>query len=144
MLPLEAVLPDLQAETQDAALIELIAPLLALHPQLDRETLLQTLREREAMGSTAVGGGVAIPHGKIAGLGSALLVVGRSNRGISYHAPDSKPCHIFFLVLVPEGEVGQHLRILAQIARRSKDPVFRSEILLAESPEQLRQAVIAP
>jgi PTS system nitrogen regulatory IIA component len=144
ILPLEAVLPDLQADTQETVLAELVAPLIALHPELNRHDLMHTLCERERMGSTAVGEGVAIPHGKVAGLEVTLLVVGRSRDGILFHAPDNKPCHIFFLILTPEHGAGQHLRLLAQIVRRAKEPVFRSEILLAENREQIRQAVIAP
>jgi PTS system nitrogen regulatory IIA component len=144
ILPLEAVLPDLQADTQEAALAELIAPLIALYPELNGHDLMHTLCERERMGSTAVGEGIAIPHGKVVGLEALLLVVGRSRDGIPFHAPDKKPCHIFFLILTPEHRAGQHLRLLAQIARRAKEPVFRSKILLAKSREEIRQAVIAP
>jgi PTS system nitrogen regulatory IIA component len=144
ILPLEAVLPDLRADTQETVLAELIAPLIVLHPELTPHDLMHTLCERERMGSTAVGEGIAIPHGKIADLEAMLLVVGRSHDGVLFHAPDNKPCHIFFLILTPEHGAGQYLRLLAQIVRRAKEPVFRSEILLAENREQIRLAVIAP
>ena len=144
LLPLEAVLPELQADTQKGVLAELIAPLLGMHPELNRHDLMVTLCERERVGSTTVGEGIAIPHGKIAGLDSLLLVVGRSREGVQFHAPDNKPCHIFFLILTPEHCAGQYLRLLAQIVRRAKEPVFRAAILLAENRQQIRQAVIAP
>lgn len=144
LLPDTAVLPDMQAETQEAALTELAAPLLALHPELAGEDVVSILCERERLGSTAVGEGVAIPHGKIPGLDSVALAVGRSRKGLDFGAPDKALCHIFFLILAPEHGAGQHLRLLAQIARRAKDPVFRSEALLAESREQFLQAIIAP
>lgn len=144
ILPEEAVLPELKAETQADVLAELVAPLLELHPELKRFDLVTALCEREKMGTTAVGDGVAIPHGKVLGLTSVALVVGRSRRGIDFFAPDKEPCHIFFLILAPEQGAGQHLRLLAQIARRAKDSVFRSEILLAESRKQLWQILTAP
>lgn len=144
ILPLNAVLPDLQADTQVAVLAELVAPLVESCPGLARRDLVHTLCAREKMGSTAVGDGIAIPHGKVAGLDAVLLAVGRSHKGIAFNAPDKKPCHIFFLILAPEHGAGQHLRLLAQIARRAKDPVFRSGILLANDQEQLRQAITAP
>ena len=144
ILPLEAVLPDLQADTRRAVLAELLAPLVTLHPELQHHNLIETLCERERMGSTAVGEGVAIPHGKMPLLDSVLLVVGRSRQGIDFGAQDNEPCHIFFLILAPEHGAGRHLRLLAQLARRAKDPVFRSEILMAEGREQIRQAVITP
>ena len=144
ILPLEAVLPDLQAQTQDAVLAELAAPLVALHPELKRHDLVHTLCEREKMGSTAVGDGVAIPHGKVPDLETVILAVGRSHKGVEFAAPDHAPCHLFFLILAPEQGAGQHLRLLAQIARRAKDSVFRSEMLLADNQKQLWQTITAP
>ena len=144
ILPREAVLPDLQADNRDAALAELVAPLVALHPGLVTFDVVRSLCERENIGSTAIGEGVAIPHGKAPGLTSVALVVGRSREGIVFGAPDEAPCHIFFLILAPEHGAGQHLRLLAQIARRAKDPVFRTKVLLAENREQLWRTLTAP
>jgi PTS system nitrogen regulatory IIA component len=144
ILPQEAVLPELASDNQGAVLTELVAPLVALHPELARFDIVRTLWEREKIGSTAVGNGVAIPHGKVPSLTSIALAVGRSHEGIDFGAPDNELCHIFFLILAPEQEVGHHLRLLAQIARRAKDPVFRTEVLLAETREQLWQILTAP
>ncbi|MDL2207312.1 PTS sugar transporter subunit IIA [Desulfovibrio sp. OttesenSCG-928-F20] len=143
-LPAEAVLADLKARNSDEVLAELAAPLLNLHPELEQFDLMRVLHEREELGSTAVGEGVAIPHGKVPGLHKPALAVGRSNLGIDFAAPDKGLCHLFFLILVPESGAGQHLRLLAQLARRVKDPVFRSELLLAENSEQLRHVLTAP
>lgn len=140
----DAILPDLKATTQDAVLEELVTPLLKQHPELDRNDVVKTLCDREKMGSTAVGDGVAIPHGKVPCLSTVALAVGRSRGGIDFHAPDKELCHLFFLILTPESGAGLHLRLLAQIARRAKDPVFRSEMLLAESRGQLWQTLTAP
>lgn len=140
----EAIIPELKAENREAVLAELAAPLVVLHPELARFDLVRALCEREKMGSTAVGDGVAIPHGKVPHLESISLAVGRSLGGIDFDAPDKEPCHIFFLILAPEHGAGQHLRLLAQIARRAKDPVFRSEVLLAETGDQLWQTLTAP
>lgn len=143
-LPEEAVLPELDARTSDAVLAELAAPLQPLHPELGDFDLVRVLREREELGSTAVGDGVAIPHGKVPGLQSLVLAMGRSKDGIEFSAPDGKPCRLFFLILSPESGAGQHLRLLAQIARKVKDPIFRSELLLAKNRYQLHQALTAP
>lgn len=144
ILKREAVLPELTAQTQEAVLAELAAPLVALHPELGGFDLVRALCEREKMGSTAVGDGVAIPHGKVPYLTTVELAVGRSREGIPFAAPDNQPCHIFFLILAPEREAGQHLRLLAQIARRVKEPVFRSSVLLAETRELLWQTLTTP
>ncbi len=133
----------MRAATREDVLTELVEPLVAARPWLDRHALVDSLREREHMGSTAMGNGVAIPHGKAAGLESALLVFGRSREGVAFSSSE-KDCHIFFLILAPEEEAGQHLRLLAQIARRAKDPVFRSEVLLAGNREQLWRVLVAP
>lgn len=140
----KAVLPDMKAQNKDEALAELAAPLLALHPELAGSDLVHVLCEREKLGSTAVGDGVALPHGKVPGLTRLALAMGRSQDGVDFAAPDKGLCRLFFLILAPEGGAGQHLRLLAQIARRVKEPVLRSELLLAESREQLYHALLTP
>lgn len=144
LLSQDAILADLKATTKAEVFAELVTPLLSLHPELQSVDVLSILAQRELLGSTAVGEGVAIPHGKIPGLDKLSLAVGRSRGGIDFSAPDQQLCHIFFLILMPEQGAGQHLRLLAQLARRAKDPVFRHEVLLAESTSQIRQAIVDP
>ena len=138
------VLDNLKATTRTELLVELAAPLPALYPELQSVDVVSILQQREELGSTAVGEGVAIPHGKIPSLSRLALAVGRSHAGVDFLAPDNKPCTIFFLILTPVAEAGQHLRLLAQIARRAKEPVFRREVRLAEDAVQLRQVLSAP
>ena len=143
LLPSDCVLPRISARTKEEILGELTMPLVRRHG-LRAEELLQALLAREALGSTAVGEGVAIPHSKISRLDSLVLVVGRSLEGIDFCAPDNQLCRLFFLILTPENGAGQYLRLLAQIARRAKDSAFRSSLLLAPDGAVLRQAFIAP
>lgn len=144
LLSQDAVLADLTAKTKTELLAELAAPLIVLHPELQSVDVLSILCQREELGSTAVGEGVAIPHGKVPVLSHLALAFGRSRAGIDFSAPDNQPCHLFFLILVPENGAGQHLRLLAQISRRARDPVFRHEVRLAEDAAQLWQAMMAP
>ena len=144
LLSRDAVLADLKGKTKTEMLTELVAPLLVLHPELQSIDVVSILNQREALGSTAVGEGVAIPHGKVPGLARLLLAVGRSSEDVDFDAPDGQPCRIFFLILVPEHGAGQHLRLLAQIARRAKDPLFRREVLMTETAGQLWQTLVAP
>lgn len=144
MLPVDAVVPDLKAKTPNGVFEELLVPLERAHPGLLHDQLVETLCAREKMGSTAVGDGVAIPHGKVPGLEHVLLAVGRSLEGIDFGAPDKQLCHIFFLILAPEQGAGAHLKLLAQIARRAKDSVFRSEVMLADDSAQIMHALTAP
>ncbi len=144
LLSKEAVLPDLKATTQKKVLEELLAPLQLLHSELQHFDVLGALCEREKLGSTAVGEGVALPHTKVPCLQQVVLAAGRSHKGIPFGAQDQSLCHLFFLILAPEQGAGQHLHLLAQIARRAKDAVFRSEVLLAANKEQLWHIITTP
>lgn len=126
------VLDDLQSSNKREVLDELLAPLVEQHPEVDHDKALRILLDREQLGTTGIGDGVAIPHGKIEGLNDILLSVGRSAKGIAFDALDGKPCHVFFLVLAPEQAAGMHLRILAQISKLLKDQDFRSEFLSSD------------
>lgn len=129
------VLADMKAATKAEALAELTAPLAAL--SVDTARAQDVLLEREGLGTTGIGDGIAIPHGKLPGLTRILVVAGRSLQGLDFEALDFKPCHIFFMVLAPEQVAGQHLRILAQISRLLKDETFRRSFLNARSAQAL-------
>ncbi|MCA1945821.1 MAG: PTS sugar transporter subunit IIA [Desulfovibrio sp.] len=131
------VLPDVQATAKPAVLQELIAPVADVLPGFDVKKALQVLLEREYLGTTGIGDGIAIPHGKLADLDKIVLVVGRSRDGVDFEALDLKRCTIFFLVLAPEQVAGMHLRILAHISRLLKDEAFRRDFLSAPDKESL-------
>jgi PTS system nitrogen regulatory IIA component len=90
-------------------------------PELDQTEVLMSLMTREKMGSTGIGHGIAIPHGKIKGLGNMIAVIVTSNEPIDFDAIDSKPVDIFFAILVPEEQTDQHLQALSGIARKLSD-----------------------
>lgn len=129
----EFVLDDLKAQNKEDVLAELVAPLSFHWPELDLVKAKRVLLDRENLGTTGIGDGVAIPHGKLVALGEIVIVVGRSLDGVDFEALDHKPCRIFFLVLAPEHVAGQHLRILAQISRLLSDESFRRGFL--ETPD---------
>lgn len=133
----DLVLPDLRARTKADVLAELIEPIGLKNPGFDTDKAHKVLLEREYLGTTGIGDGVAIPHGKLESLDDILLVVGRSNEGVDFEALDFKPCNIFFLVLAPEQVAGIHLRILAHISRLLKDDHFRESFLAAKSKDTL-------
>lgn len=137
------MLPFMRAADKQEAVAELAAPL-AVRFGLDSGVLVGILMAREALGTTAVGDGVAVPHGKVPGLAAPALAVGRSPDGVDFEAPDGEPCRIFFLILAPEGGAGVHLKLLSQIARRAKDPDFRAELLAAPDASRMLQVVTAP
>ncbi len=133
----DLVLPELKARTKNEVLAELVAALGGKLPDLDAERTRQVLQEREHLGTTGIGEGVAIPHGKMEDLQEIVLVVGRSKAGVDFDALDFKPCTIFFLVLAPEQVAGTHLRILATISRLLRDESFRRSFLAAADRDEL-------
>ena len=133
----DLVLPDLKSETKSKVLEEMLAPLQDKHEELDPEKARDILLEREKLGSTGIGNGVAIPHGKMEELENIVLVVGRSLQGGDFDALDREPCTIIFLVLAPENVAGTHLRLLAHISRLLKDPDFREGFMEASDREGL-------
>jgi PTS system nitrogen regulatory IIA component len=131
------VLPNLQARSKKEVLEELCAPVLRLTNSIDLNTLMAVLLERERLGSTGIGDGVAIPHGKLDGLDNLLMVFGRSRKGIDFDSLDGKPAYLFFLVLAPENSAGIHLKALARISRLLKSDSVRQEIMEAKDAARI-------
>jgi len=137
------VIGNLAAESKSEALAELVAPVKALLPDFDAARAHRVLLDRENLGTTGIGDGVAIPHGKMENLEKIVIVVGRSLKGVNFDALDFKPCRIFFVVLAPEHVAGLHLRILAHISRLLSDESFRRAFLAAENAAALWQGLTA-
>ena len=104
---------------------------------LDRDEVIRVLQERERLGSTGIGDGVAIPHGKLKNIEHLMISFGRSRAGIDFDSMDGKPAHLFFLLVAPEESVGVHLKMLARISKLLKSPVVRQRLLEASTGEDL-------
>ncbi|KMY66855.1 PTS fructose transporter subunit IIA [Desulfocarbo indianensis] len=128
----EQVIADLKARGKRAAMEELCQALAKEHPSLDMKSLMEVLVERERLGSTGIGDGIAIPHGKLPDLDDLLLSFGRSLDGVDFDSLDGKPAHLFFLVVAPENSAGTHLKALARISRLLKSNVVRRELMEAK------------
>jgi PTS system nitrogen regulatory IIA component len=133
----EAIVPAMRAATKGEALHELATLLATLHPEIDGARLVQVLQDREALGSTAIGEGIAIPHGKLPGVPNVLAAFGRSASGIDFDSLDGNTTHLFFLLVAPEDSAGVHLKALARVSRLLKDKAFRERLVAGGSPEQL-------
>jgi len=133
----DLVLPDLKSDSKPKVLEELLYPLQEKWKEFDVDKARDILLEREKLGSTGIGNGVAIPHGKMDELENIVLVVGRSLQGLDFEALDRELCTIFFLVLAPEDVAGTHLRLLAHISRLLKDPEFRGNFMEAQDRDGL-------
>lgn len=136
-LPAESIIVSLNSVSKVDVLSELVEPILLAHPNLDKSELMKTLIERERLGSTGLGGGVAIPHGKCEGLVRLAASFGRSARGVDFSSMDNKPTYLFFLLLAPKNCAGEHLKALARISRLFKDPLLTSGLKQAESANQV-------
>jgi nitrogen PTS system EIIA component len=134
-LRIEDIICPLESETKAGVLEELVQPITTANPDLDRDGLIKILVERENLGSTGIGGGVAIPHGKFDGLDHLVSSFGKSQKGVDFSSMDSKPAFIFFMLVAPKNSAGEHLKALARISRLLKDPLLLSGLQKAESPD---------
>ena len=137
----EASILDLEANTKDDVLAELAGALSSAEPALERQTLLSVLREREALQSTGIGEGVAIPHGKLEGLDRLVATFARSTSGVNFESIDGQHTQLFFLLVVPEQSGGQHLKALARISRFFRDASFREKMLVASDLDTIFRAI---
>jgi PTS system nitrogen regulatory IIA component len=128
----DLVFPDLAASDKPGVLGELCAGLTRAYPTLSAQKLTDTLLEREKLGSTGIGEGVAIPHGKLSGLPGLLAAFARKRDGVNFAAIDGKPTYLFFVLFAPDNSAGLHLKALARISRLFKQPQFRQGILGAD------------
>jgi PTS system nitrogen regulatory IIA component len=132
-LKAESVIADLSATSKGDVLKELSLSLAKSNPTVPAVRLAAVLEEREKLGSTGIGEGVAIPHGKLAGLPSLSASFGISKAGVDFDAIDGKRTHLFFALVAPENSAGLHLKALARISRLFKSAVFRESILGAKT-----------
>ncbi len=123
------VIADLKGETKEEVLNELVVALKEMGLIENVEEAVKVILEREKLGSTGIGDGVAIPHGKMKRLQNVLCAFGKSTRGIPFGAVDGQPVHIFFLLLAPEESTGLHLKMLSRISRIVRDAAFRKKLM---------------
>jgi len=132
----------LVSTTKENVLEELATLIAQANPSLNREEIIQILKEREQLGSTGIGNGVAIPHGKLASLQQIVTGFGRSREGIEFDSQDGKPAHLFFVLLAPENAASLHLKALARLSRLLKDLHFRNKLMEAADVDQLYNEIV--
>jgi nitrogen PTS system EIIA component len=128
ILDRRAVVADLQGQSKPELLRELCRPLALIHSGLSEDRLVQTLLDRERLGSTGLAEGVAIPHGKLKGLPKLIGSFGRSVAGVDFDALDKGLTHLFFVIFAPEAAGGDHLRALARVSRLFRSAQFRERV----------------
>jgi len=117
----DAIIGSLKANSKKQA-IQALAEKAAQITKLDEREIFETLLQRERLGSTGVGGGIAIPHGKLAKLDRIVGLFARLSRPLDFEALDDQPVDLVFLLLAPEGAGADHLKALARIARLLREP----------------------
>ncbi|MBW2005860.1 MAG: PTS sugar transporter subunit IIA [Deltaproteobacteria bacterium] len=138
----QLIISNLEAHDKKGVLEELSQVITEQNPSLNKRSLLQVLLERERLGSTGIGDGIALPHGKLAELSNLLLSFGRSTNGLDFDSIDEQPAYLFFLLLAPENSAGMHLTALAKISRMLKDANFRQRLMGAKSRKEIYKVIM--
>lgn len=137
------VILNLTSSSRDGVLAELAGRVAERNPVLCREGLFSLLLEREQLGSTGIGDGIAIPHCTSPALSAPVILFGRSDSGVDFHSVDDTPVRLFFLLVTPEGAAGIHLKLLSRISRLLKSPQVRAQLLEASSEGEISGIVMA-
>ncbi len=136
----QSILCDLKSRDKKGIIEELAAPV-AETASVKTGDLVKVLLERERLGSTGIGQGIGIPHGKMKGIDNLWLGFGISRQGVDFESMDGRPTHIFFLLVTPENSAGLHLSMLAQISRLLKNDMFRQRLISSGSVQDVIQAI---
>jgi nitrogen PTS system EIIA component len=137
----DMVLPDLNGTTKPDVLNELAKALASRYKEISLSELMAVLAERERLGSTAIGDGIAIPHGKLKGVKKITGAFGRHTVGVDFDSLDGNPSQLFFVLLAPEDSASLHLKALARVSRLLKDNSFREHLLAAKNSDELYRLI---
>ena len=136
----DAILVDLKSKDKNGIIDELAAPVAEI-AGVDHAELVRVLADRERLGSTGIGGGIGIPHGKLKGLETLVLGFGISRDGVDFESMDGRPTRIFFLLVTPENSTGLHLKLLARISRILKNDPFKDSLLAAKDRDEIFEII---
>jgi len=142
LLSKKLIIEHLSSRDKPGVISELVNHLTLQEQGLDAREILRVLLERENLGSTGIGEGVAIPHGKMKDLKDFFILFGRSREGIDFQSMDNKPAHLFFLLLAPEDSATTHLKVLARISRLLMDAGFRKSLMEAPSASEIYSIIV--
>ncbi|MBI3601570.1 MAG: PTS sugar transporter subunit IIA [Candidatus Omnitrophica bacterium] len=139
----EALTNDLKATTKAEVIQEMVG-LLVDTGAIDKKhknKVVETLMAREALGSTAIGQGIAIPHGKSDSTDQLVAALAISKKGVNFDSLDGEPAYIFFLLVAPIDSAGPHLKALARVSRLLKDKFFRESLKNAKIPKDMLELI---
>ncbi len=133
----DAIEPDMKSTTKVASIGELVALLKKAGAIADEHAVAEIILEREELGTTGIGEGIAVPHGKSGAVDKLVAAFGRSERGIDFESMDNQPVHLLFLLVAPKDVAGPQLMALARISRLLKNRDFRKSLMDASDKEEL-------
>lgn len=136
-----AIKVGLTAPDKEGILKELVDILAEVKDVGDRKAIVKALLERESLGSTGIGQGIAIPHGKTDRVKELVAVLGISRKGVNFDALDGEAVYIFFLLVAPKETAGPHLKALAQISRLLRDSYFCELMKRCQTPDELYELI---
>jgi PTS system nitrogen regulatory IIA component len=137
----DLVIEEIKATDKIGVIREFAKILQATGRVTDAEALVRVLLERESLGSTGIGDGVAIPHGKLSSISTMVVAFGRSSRGVDFQSLDAKPVYLFFLLVTPDNKPGDYLKTLARISRILKNPVLRENLKRTSDRQELKRLI---
>jgi nitrogen PTS system EIIA component len=143
LISVPAILPALKANSKKQ-LLQLLSERAAAISGIPEREVFDTILQRERLGSTGVGNGIAIPHGKLAKLDKLFGLFARLERPIDFEALDGQPVDLVFLLLAPEGAGADHLRALARVARLLRDPEVARKLRESRDAEALYAVLAMP
>jgi nitrogen PTS system EIIA component len=133
----DRVIADLTEKEKSAVLKEMAGQLAGSESGLDTTQILKVLQDREKISTTAIGEGVAIPHGKLPNVQKVSALFARSLQGVDFASLDGEPTYLFFTLIAPQDAAADHLKALARISRLLKDPDLRRRLLAAATNQEL-------
>ncbi len=135
----KAIVTDIKSTKKEDVIKELVDALIEAGDveKRARNKLIESLMSREALGSTAIGQGIAIPHAKSDSVGKLVAAFGLSTKGVDFDSLDGEPAYIFFLLVAPQDSAGPHLKALARISRLLKDKYFRDTLRTCEDEKAI-------
>lgn len=142
ILPVSHIVLDMDVSSKKR-LFEEVGEMLETDTGLTRADVFECLFAREKLGTTGLGHGVAIPHGRTSGLNEIVAAFVRTREPIDFDAPDNQPVSLVFVLLVPENAMGEHLEILSHLASRFSEKNVRDALMRSTTPEEVRQLLIA-
>ncbi len=138
----QCVVAEIRGKTKKEIIAELVEALAKARLVKDVEPVVNVVMDREKLGSTGIGNGVAVPHGKLKNINNIMCAFGRSKNGVDFDAVDRAPVHIFFLVLAPEDSASLHLKVLSRITKILRDQSLRKKIIKLTNVHELYTSIL--